>query len=325
MEDDTSRYVFQTRGVCPPEIHFRIQEDLLQEVRFVGGGCPGNALLVCRLLQGRPIGEVLRFLEGIDCRNDTSCPDQLARGLVAVLDGSLKPAPSFRVQEDAQPRRRIGLVGDLGGRSDLLSKILQSMHEREVEAAYCLGNITGDSPSIKELIGLIRKEDVLAIQGELDRQYAQGEEERDLPPLAQTERDYLARLPHVLSFRFGERPGFAFFGEYLQTLPGYSDFVPFALEMNMVCNLTRYLEDESVFPALEAMIPQFSAQVILFSQIKRWGHKRIGGVDFISLGPAWGEREVEWGLLEDSSQGLRLSIIGIAGPEGEPHDTENSR
>ena len=52
---NTRRFVFQTQGVCPPEIHFTLVDGTLQEVRFVGGGCPGNALLVSRLLSGRPV------------------------------------------------------------------------------------------------------------------------------------------------------------------------------------------------------------------------------------------------------------------------------
>lgn len=93
----TIRYVYPTQDVCPPEIHFQVQDGILHEVRFVGGGCPGNAQLVSRLLQGRPIEDVLELLKEIDCRNGTSCPDQLSRGLIATLDGNLAPAKSFQV------------------------------------------------------------------------------------------------------------------------------------------------------------------------------------------------------------------------------------
>ena len=172
------------------------------------------------------------------------------------------------------------------------------MRKEEVDTIYCLGNITGNSLANSELLGLIRKESVLAIQGELDFRYAQGDEPADFLSLELKERDYLVRLPHMVSFQIGDKRGMGFFGQYLQNLPGFSDFEPFALEMNMVCDLTNFMRDETVFPALEAMIPQFQAQVVLFSQTKAWGHWTIGGLDFISVGPAMGDNQLTWGLLE---------------------------
>jgi hypothetical protein len=91
--------------------------------------------------------------------------------------------------------------------------------------------------------------------------------------------------------------GLAFYGSYLQELPGYSDYEPFALEMNMVTNLTQFMTDESVFPALEAMTSQFQVRLIVFGQAARWGHWRVGGVDFIGAGPAAAGDRLRWGLL----------------------------
>lgn len=47
----TVRYAYSTQGICPPEIHFQVQDGILHEVRFVGRGCPGNAQLVTRLFR----------------------------------------------------------------------------------------------------------------------------------------------------------------------------------------------------------------------------------------------------------------------------------
>ena len=239
------RFIFHTLGVCPPEIHFHIQEDILREVRFVGGGCPGNAQLVSRFLRGKPLEEVLELLREIDCRNGTSCPDQLAKAIIAAKDGSLDPARSFRVYADPLARDCIGLIGDLGGRNDILENLIHHIHKEEVETIYCLGNLTGDSPNNKEILARLRGEGILAIQGELDFRYAQSEEPNDLPSLEHKERDYLMRLPQLISFKMGTKAGVAFFGQYLQGLPGYSDFEPFALEMNMVCNLRQYMVSTS--------------------------------------------------------------------------------
>ena len=311
QDNEPQRYIFHTQGVCPPEIHFQLEEGVLREVRFVGGGCPGNAQLVSRFLQGKPINEVMDLLEEIDCRNGTSCPDQLAKALIAARDGDIDPARSFRVYEDPETRSRIGLIGDLGGRSDILESAIQQMRGAEVEVIYCLGNLTGSSLSNKETLALTRKEEVLAIKGELDFLYSQRQEPGDYPSLDMKERDYLVRLPQVLSFLSGEKRGMAFFGRYLQDLPGFSDFEPFALEMNMVCDLTNFLQDENVFPALEAMMPQFQAQIVLFSQTKEWGHWTIGAIDFISVGPAMRDNQLTWGLLEARGEQIDFRIMKV--------------
>jgi uncharacterized protein (TIGR03905 family) len=293
----TNRFIFQTDGVCPPEIHFQIEDDTLKEVRFVGGGCPGNAQLVSRFLQGRSLGEVLHLLTEIDCRNGTSCPDQLAKALTAAKNGSLEPARSFQVSRDALPRNCIGLIGDLEGRSDVLEVLIQDMRMQQVETIYCLGNLTGNAPTNEKVTQLAKKEGILAIQGALDAQYALGEEKSGFPPLGQKQRDSLLRLAHVISFQMGKRKGVGFYGQYLQELPGYSDFEPFALEMNMICGLTDFMRDETVFPALEAMVPQLEAEIVVFCQHGQWAHWQIGGVVFIGLGPALGDGQARWGLL----------------------------
>ena len=45
------------------------------------GGCPGNTQGVAKLVVGRKVDDVIAMLKGIQCRNGTSCPDQLARAL----------------------------------------------------------------------------------------------------------------------------------------------------------------------------------------------------------------------------------------------------
>ena len=314
--NETLRFIYQTQGVCPPEIHFQIQEEVLEDVRFVGGGCPGNAQLVSRLLKGKPVRDVVGFLKEITCRNDTSCPDQLSKALTAVEEGALEPARSFKVHTDVQPWKRIGWIGNLEGHTDILERLTLRMREKEVETIYCLGNLTGNSSSNKDLIAFMRKEGILSIQGELDFQYAFGEEPEEFPPLEQKDRDYLVRLPQVLSFRIGGEKGMAFFGKYVQDFPGFSDFDPFALEMNMVCDLTHFLQDETVFPALASMVPQFDAQVILFSQIKEWGHWQKEGIDFISVGPAFDDKKLTWGLLESLGSGIHFRVIREENPDG---------
>ena len=304
-----NQYIYHTRDVCPPEIHFKINSGTIEDIRFVGGGCPGNAQLVSRLLEGKPVAEVLESLAGIDCRNGTSCSDQLASALHEVNKGQLHPAESFRVAVDASPRRRIGLIGALEGKADIVEKLIQHMQVSNVETLYWFGNLTGDCIQNQDVIKALRKQKIIALQGERDWQYARCREEKGMPPLNQSQRDWLFRLPQVLSFQLAQKKGMAFFGDFIQSLPDYSDFEPFALELNMVCGLADFMQDETVFPALEAMLPQIQTDIVLFSQTQKWGHWQVGGKDFISVGPASENDKIYWGILETYSETIRFKVM----------------
>lgn len=79
-------YTYQTRGTCSRQIIFSIQDNIIEEVRFVGG-CMGNTQGVAALAQGRSVDEVISLLKGIDCGGKgTSCPDQLAQALEKYKD-----------------------------------------------------------------------------------------------------------------------------------------------------------------------------------------------------------------------------------------------
>jgi len=306
------QYIYQTSGVCPPEIHFKIIDKKINDLRFVGGGCPGNAQLVSRLLDNKPLAEILSYIHGIDCRNDTSCPEELAKAIRAVQNGNLASAESFKVIEDPIPRRSLALIGNLAGDNEVLETILKHIQNFNVDAILCPGNLTGDSPFNQRLIKTVRRENVLALQGENDWHYSQNREQPDMPKMELRLRDWLLQLPQVLNFKLNTRNGMAFFGEYIQSLADYSDFEPFALEINMVCGLTNFMQDETVFPALEAMIPQFQADIIFFSQMKNWQSWHVAGKDFISVGAAAAESGLSWGLLEEFNGRVDLKIMKVA-------------
>jgi uncharacterized protein (TIGR03905 family) len=309
QNSELESYVFHTQGVCPSEIHFRLSgEGTVHQVRFVGGGCPGNALLVSRLIDGKSISDLVALLSGIDCRNDTSCPDQLARAFVAVKNGDLHPAESFKIAADQVPRGKICFIGNLDGNPDVLTALLRAIYDEQVHAVYAVGNLTGLSKQNDSLLSMISKHKLQAIAGQLDWLYAHGNEANVLAPISHKNRDTLLQLPQVLSFQIGDRKGMAFYGRYIQNLPGYSDFAPFALEMNMVCDLTRFMTDESVFPALEAMTPQFSARLVTFAESGEWNYHDVGGVMFLGVGKAHEDGFIQWGILENTAGGIKYQI-----------------
>ncbi|MBQ8954559.1 MAG: TIGR03905 family TSCPD domain-containing protein [Clostridia bacterium] len=73
-------YTYKTQGTCSRAIEIETEGDVVRSVHFVGG-CAGNTQGVAKLAVGRKIDEVIDLLKGIQCRNGTSCPDQLARAL----------------------------------------------------------------------------------------------------------------------------------------------------------------------------------------------------------------------------------------------------
>ena len=75
-------YHYKTKGTCSREIEIEIKNDVIESVHFVGG-CTGNTTGVAALAKGFTVDEAISRLKGIQCRNGTSCPDQLARALEA--------------------------------------------------------------------------------------------------------------------------------------------------------------------------------------------------------------------------------------------------
>ncbi|MBQ5840997.1 MAG: TIGR03905 family TSCPD domain-containing protein [Clostridia bacterium] len=87
-------YQYRTKGVCSRNIHFDIQNGLVTDVHF-DGGCNGNTQGVSRLVEGMPVEEAIRRMEGIQCGfKGTSCPDQLAKALKAALQEAENTAES---------------------------------------------------------------------------------------------------------------------------------------------------------------------------------------------------------------------------------------
>ena len=73
-------YSYKTSGTCSQEILFDVEDNKITSAKFIRG-CAGNTQGVAKLAVGRDVDEVIGLLSGIQCRNGTSCPDQLARAL----------------------------------------------------------------------------------------------------------------------------------------------------------------------------------------------------------------------------------------------------
>ncbi len=78
-------FVYKTQGTCSTGIELEITDGIITHCRFING-CRGNTQGVAKLAVGQPAEKVAEMLSGIQCRNGTSCPDQLSRAIHAYHD-----------------------------------------------------------------------------------------------------------------------------------------------------------------------------------------------------------------------------------------------
>jgi uncharacterized protein (TIGR03905 family) len=78
---------FIPEGVCSTRIDFEIDDEgLTHNVRFTRG-CPGNAVGLAKLAEGRPAPEIIELFTDLPCgTKPTSCPAQLAKALSRELE-----------------------------------------------------------------------------------------------------------------------------------------------------------------------------------------------------------------------------------------------
>ena len=65
-----------TGGVCSKMMIVDSEDNVIKNVQIIGG-CQGNTQGLSKLLVGMEIGEAIRRLEGIDCRERGTVDDQL--------------------------------------------------------------------------------------------------------------------------------------------------------------------------------------------------------------------------------------------------------
>lgn len=75
---------FVPKGTCSKRIRFEIEDGVITQCDFTAG-CDGNLQALSKLIAGHRAKDIIALLEGIQCRNGTSCPDQLAKALKQYL------------------------------------------------------------------------------------------------------------------------------------------------------------------------------------------------------------------------------------------------
>ncbi|MBR3428722.1 MAG: TIGR03905 family TSCPD domain-containing protein [Clostridia bacterium] len=78
-------YHYQCKGTCSTSIDLEIQDGIITYCK-INNGCRGNTQGVAKLALGRKADEVAEMLQGIPCRGNTSCPDQLSQAIRSYHD-----------------------------------------------------------------------------------------------------------------------------------------------------------------------------------------------------------------------------------------------
>ena len=82
-------YIFETQNTCSKVIEFTLEGNIVKNVQFLEGGCPGNLQALPRLVEGMTVEEIEEKIGGIDCGGrGTSCADQLARAVRKAYEQS---------------------------------------------------------------------------------------------------------------------------------------------------------------------------------------------------------------------------------------------
>lgn len=76
---------YKPQGVCSRLMEIDVEDGIVRDLTITGG-CQGNLEAIARLVVGMPVEGVISRLAGISCGfKKTSCPDQLAEALKALL------------------------------------------------------------------------------------------------------------------------------------------------------------------------------------------------------------------------------------------------
>ena len=83
------KYNYQTKNTCARIIKFDLDGDIVTNVEFLGGGCPGNLQALPKLVEGMTVSEIHQKLGGIVCgMRQTSCAAQLAQAVKEAYEKS---------------------------------------------------------------------------------------------------------------------------------------------------------------------------------------------------------------------------------------------
>ncbi len=299
---------FKPTGICPKEIHLDIEGGILKELSFLGGGCRGNSYLICKILQGKRIEELIPLLRGIPCREGTSCPDQVAKALELDQKEGL-PSAEMNILTIEERWERIGVFSGIHGDLQNLKNVLEQLPGKKLDRLICLGGLVGETSLHEEIVSQLVKAKVILLQDPSDLRIGQHKE------VSKTGKEFLSQLPGLIEFQLGKLRGIAFHGGAMEEIPGYSEYGKYGTDINAITYLTDYLRDEYVYPAFETLSKQFWANLYIFNHTNDPLYKSLPNRHFVNVGEIkpMGRNKGSYSILEAKGDQLAVEFVEVGG------------
>ncbi|HYA93706.1 MAG TPA: TIGR03905 family TSCPD domain-containing protein [Thermodesulfobacteriota bacterium] len=299
---------FKPTGICPKEIHLDIEGGILKQLSFLGGGCRGNSHLICKILQGKRIEELIPLLKGIPCREGTSCPDQVAKALELDQKEGL-PTAEMNILTVEEQWERIGVFSGIRGDLQNLKKVLGQLSGKKFDRLICLGGLVGEGFFRDEIFFELDKAKVILLEDPSDLRIRESKE------VSNPGSQFPSQLPALLEFRLGKLRGIAFHGGAMEEIPGYSEYAKYGADINAIIYLSNYLRDEYVSPAFETVAKQFWANLYIFNHTRDPLYKSLPNRHFVNVGeikPLEGNKGT-YAVLEAKGEQLVVEFREIEG------------
>lgn len=83
------KYTYQTKKTCSKQIRFDINDNIITNVEFLGGGCPGNLQALPKLVEGMTVEEIEEKIGDVICGiRGTSCARELSKAVREAYENS---------------------------------------------------------------------------------------------------------------------------------------------------------------------------------------------------------------------------------------------
>lgn len=83
------KHTYKTENTCSKEIRFDLSKNIVTNVEFLGGGCPGNLKAIPKLVDGLTVEEIINKLGDINCGfKNTSCAKELTKAVSLAYEKS---------------------------------------------------------------------------------------------------------------------------------------------------------------------------------------------------------------------------------------------
>jgi putative phosphoesterase len=192
-------------------------------------------------------------------------------GLGNLIGGALRP--------DVGGPAKIALIGDVHANLPALEAVLEDARKRGAIAVLDAGDAVGYGPFPEETVGRLRRERVLSVVGNYDRQVLASRGEKKALP-----KDPEKRLAVLWAYEHLSKEG----RSYLASLPEHLRLAPGGRRI-LLCHgspesIDEYIDGETPASRLAEIAGSAGADVVVSGHAHRPSALEVGGVWFVNTG-----------------------------------------